>query len=344
MINANDICSYDKYAPVIIPTLNRYDHLKQCIDSLRDNPEASKTCLYIGVDYPTKDSHWDGYNKVIDYVENIKGFNKVIVLKHDKNLGAYENALYLIDYVSKNHDRYIISEDDNIFSKDFLHYANYYLDKYENDDSILGISGYFWPVENDYADGNLLIDTICSEWGFASWISKIRKFDEKISFEVFQNIIENKKILKGLRKKNPFIFAEFIKNYVGYSGVMIVDGKLHRIDLSYSVLMYASDMAMVYPAKSKVRNIGNDSSGENCVNLSADGKHRITNRNFNYELQEISENNSYITNDCRRDKKLEKAMRRFLIVKRKEIIKADIVWFLLRILGREKVIKLINRG
>lgn len=40
------------YAPVIIPTLNRYVHLKRCVDSLAKCTHAPDTELIIGLDYP----------------------------------------------------------------------------------------------------------------------------------------------------------------------------------------------------------------------------------------------------------------------------------------------------
>ncbi len=34
------------YAPIIIPTLNRYEHLKRCVKSLQQNGWAKYTELY----------------------------------------------------------------------------------------------------------------------------------------------------------------------------------------------------------------------------------------------------------------------------------------------------------
>ena len=50
--------------PVMIVTLCRYEHLVRCIDSLRRNKLAVETELYIGLDYPLKQEHWEGYNKI----------------------------------------------------------------------------------------------------------------------------------------------------------------------------------------------------------------------------------------------------------------------------------------
>ena len=55
------------YAPVIIPTLNRHEHLIRCINSLKRNPLAKETELYISLDYPPAEKYVDGYLKIKKY-------------------------------------------------------------------------------------------------------------------------------------------------------------------------------------------------------------------------------------------------------------------------------------
>ena len=50
------------FAPVIIPTLCRFEHFNRCIESLSKCTWAEYTEVYIGLDYPAKESHWGGYN------------------------------------------------------------------------------------------------------------------------------------------------------------------------------------------------------------------------------------------------------------------------------------------
>lgn len=51
----------ENFSPVLICTLNRYVHFKRCIESLSACTYADKTDLFIGLDYPLKDEHWEGY-------------------------------------------------------------------------------------------------------------------------------------------------------------------------------------------------------------------------------------------------------------------------------------------
>lgn len=91
----------NKFAPVIIPTLNRYDHFHRLVESLSKSPEAKETELVIGLDYPPSEKYMDGFCKIRDYIPTITGFRKVTVFVAEKNLGPSKNTKILRDYVDK---------------------------------------------------------------------------------------------------------------------------------------------------------------------------------------------------------------------------------------------------
>ena len=41
-----------KCAPILIPTLCRYEHFVKCIQSLKENTLANESDLFIALDYP----------------------------------------------------------------------------------------------------------------------------------------------------------------------------------------------------------------------------------------------------------------------------------------------------
>lgn len=77
--------------PICIPTCNRYEHLKRCVESLSKCTLASETDLIISVDYPPSDKYVDGNEKIKKWLERgIEGFKSVQIFFQEKNLGAYE--------------------------------------------------------------------------------------------------------------------------------------------------------------------------------------------------------------------------------------------------------------
>ena len=99
-----------QFAPVLIPTLNRYDHFRRCVESLSKCTHADKTDLHIALDYPANDSHWDGYNKIKEYLNEVSGFKSVNIIQRDQNYGSIQNIKDAREQVFQRYDRIILSE------------------------------------------------------------------------------------------------------------------------------------------------------------------------------------------------------------------------------------------
>jgi len=332
------------YAPIIIPTLNRCEHLKKCIESLAANELANETEIYIGVDYPPESKYEEGYKSIIEYVSgDIDGFKAVHVYTHNQNLGPRENFVFLLNEVLKKFDRYIYTEDDNLFSKNFLVYMNSCLDYFEGDPSVIAISGYFWPIEVN-TKGNILFNsTIYSAWGCAAWIKKENDFIKDISMSSLEKIWKNRLCIKKLRKSNPFIYSEFVKGYLERTGYLINDDKVRIIDLTYSIFAHAKGKKIVYPTISKVRNIGNDGSGEHCVAIKVDNNIKPTNRNYDYSSQHIDTQKSFqMSVDVIEEENIENVLSEFLKVDLFELLKCDIAYRMSLIIGRKAMVRLLK--
>ena len=246
----------DIYAPVIIPTLCRYEHFKRCVESLSKCSLADKTELIIGLDYPAKDEHVDGYSKICKYVDTICGFKKVTVLRTDHNLGFGPKGNYarLKEYALQHYDMFICSEDDNEFSPNFLEYMNKSLIKYKEDERIMAICGYNYPVDMKGYDKNIYASHEYSAWGTGYW--KNKEFGLKQSRRHMEIVLHSPKSLWMLFWKRPGIIVTLIN--MMESGAFW--GDTCRVTLSY-----LEDKYTIGPTVSKVRNHGHDGSGEHCV-------------------------------------------------------------------------------
>ena len=136
-----------KFAPVLIITLNRDEHFINCVNSLSACMHADKTDLYIALDYPSKENHWEGYNKILEYLPTITGFNSVNVIRREHNYGIEKNYFDAVDFVFEKYDRLIFSEDDNLFSDDFLNFMSSSLDVYKDRADVFSVSGYNYPID-----------------------------------------------------------------------------------------------------------------------------------------------------------------------------------------------------
>ena len=91
-----------KCVPIIIPTLCRYEHFKDCVESLKCCPEASQTELFVGLDYPAKEEHVPGWEKIGRYLDTLSGFRQIHVFRHTTNLGLGVNGNFVFFFEKNN--------------------------------------------------------------------------------------------------------------------------------------------------------------------------------------------------------------------------------------------------
>ena len=116
-------------------TLCRDRHFILGVESLKKNGWAKYTDVYIGLDYPAKETHWNGYRKICDYLENgdFSIFASFNIIKRTSNIGSLANIDTTRDLLMEQYDRWIMAEDDIEFAPVFLEYMNKCLDYYEDD-------------------------------------------------------------------------------------------------------------------------------------------------------------------------------------------------------------------
>lgn len=251
------------YYPVVIPTLNRYEHFKECIESLSMCTHADKTELVIGLDYPPTKKYEEGWKKIKNYIPTIQGFKKITIFEHEHNLGPEGNSDFLRQYVFKYNNAYIFTEDDNIFSPCFLDYMDKCLEKYKDDSNIACITGCLTPeIKNSIKDNksnNSVLKIIgnTNAYGIGLWSSKEKSLKEKFPEDFRKYIFSSRKniikLLKSPAKLNHIFF--WIKK----------DKSLNRIcDFTRNAWMVLNNQTTIMPIISLVRNNGFDGTGLHC--------------------------------------------------------------------------------
>ncbi len=265
------------YAPVIIPTLCRYNHFRACLESLMKCTHADKTDVFIGLDYPLKQSHWEGYEKIRTYIESIKDchpFKKLVVVEREKNYGFGKNgnARLLIEYVLTQYDRYIFTEDDNILSPGFLDYINKGLTIYENDESIMGIIGY-----RSYYDYKFDTNTFFKQnvdylaWGYGIWRDRRVELTDLTS-GWFRKQLSIRKLI-DFRKTNGNYRCLSWLQFAFSKGIPVCDDMM-------SVYIGLTGKNVIMPRITLVKNIGIDGSGVHFNKITPDLQKNFDNQSI----------------------------------------------------------------
>lgn len=248
-------------APVVITTLNRYSHFKECFESLEKCKLADKTDVYIALDYPPSDKYragWLKLNEYLDKKEENHVFKKLTIVKRQHNYGIKfpnSNSRAIVGDLQNKYDRYIFSEDDNVFSPNFLVFLNKGLEKFKDDDRISFVCGYNYPMKfpKSYKN-NFYISKHASPWGFGTWFSKEEHIKKYYDLDFLKALLRNKESFNKLMK---------YKTSTVYSIINMVKNNLVYGDSARGSYICLEDKFCVFPTISKVKNTGIDGSGVN---------------------------------------------------------------------------------
>lgn len=283
------------YVPVIIPTLCRYEHFKECLESLSRCECANETEVFVGLDFPAKKSHRQGYEKIKTYLSQVgdMNFKKIHIYERPVNYGAGRNVAELRKCVIDRFDSFIYSEDDNVFSPNFLVYMNTCLERYKDDPTVIAVCGYSYPVEWAVSNKATVFKQQInhSAWGTGYWVRK--------SNEVRDVIVKGKMLgdIHSFIKKHLYhkmIDASLREYMEAACGFMKFQRRmlLCSTDISRRAYLAVYDKYVISPVVSKVRNYGFDGSGLYCqkVNMDLNGHTAGT---YNYTKQPIDSSSSF---------------------------------------------------
>ncbi len=337
-----------KCAPVLIVTLNRYSHLRRCIESLQRNKLAKDTDLYIGLDYPPGQEYEAGYEQVLNYLNGgIDGFHEVVIVKQSVNKGIDGNFKVIQNAAYEKYDRYIYSEDDNEFSSNFLEYMNRSLEKYNDDDTILAVAGYNYPIGTTLFKGNVFkCETYFAAYGYGIWKQKEEEMRKHLNMSVFLKLYKDNGYMKELARKSKNQYVNMVKGMLKYTPDLIYGDQLRQVDLSYGLYMAASGMKMVYPVISKVRNWGYDGTGVNCGEVRYKQSNAENHRNFNFEKQVIDLEPEFgvILEDTEiTPGQIDRLLDEYFCISGKEYTKTKAAYLLSRIVGLDRAQRMMRR-
>lgn len=188
--------------------------------------------------------------KVKRYLSNLdKKKFKIFIRK--KNIGIKKNWSLANDYMFRKFKKSICLEDDILIKKDFLPFMKFYLNKYENNNKVMNITGFGTDINlsKDYQYDCFLTKRSMS-WGQGTW---------KNSWQKYKKI--NKDHLKILRNKNK----KKLLVSVGQDNLRTLILDYFKISNSIQVwwiwtLVYNNGLS-INPTKSLINNIGFDGSG-----------------------------------------------------------------------------------
>ena len=241
-----------KLAPIVLFVYNRLDHTKKTIEYLKKNELSHDSDLIIFSDGPKDINDMALVDDLRSFIKTIDSFKSVSINFRDKNIGLANSIIQGVSEVLKHNERAIILEDDLITSKYFLHFMNDALDKYELNEDVGSIHGYWYPVDDILPETFFIRGASC--WGWGVWRSSWKNFEHDGSL-----LLNN---LNKLNLKNDFNLDNSM-NYIKMLKDQI-SGKNDSWAIRWHASNFINNKLQLYPNKSLVNNIGFDGTGTHC--------------------------------------------------------------------------------
>jgi hypothetical protein len=236
-------------APIALFVYNRLSHTQQTIHALKKNALAKESDLFIFADGVKSASDSEKVSALRNYLLTIDGFNSVTVTESHTNQGLANSIINGISRVLENHEEIIVLEDDMVTSPYFLTYMNQALSIYQSCEDVISIHGYIYPVKHSLPETFFLKGADC--WGWATW---------KRGWALFE--ADGAKLLKELKQKKLTNEFDFNGSY-GFTKMLVkqIKGQNNSWAIRWYAAAFLKNKLTLYPGRSLVNNIGNDTSG-----------------------------------------------------------------------------------
>lgn len=239
-------------APIVLFVYNRLWHTRQTVEALRNNELAAGSDLFVFSDGPRSEADRAKVLEVRSYARTITGFNKVTLIERGENLGLARSIISGVTEIVNSYGRIIVLEDDMVTSPYFLKYMNEALELYRDEERVVSIHGYVYPVKTELPETFFIRGADC--WGWATW---------RRGWEIFE--ADGAKLLAELKRRK---LTEAFDFNGAYSYTKMLADQIKGNNDSWAIRWHASaflrDKLTLYPGKSLIHNIGLDASGTHC--------------------------------------------------------------------------------
>ena len=243
-------------APIVLFVYNRPRHTRQTIEALQKNELAKESQIFIYSDAPKDERSEERVNEVREYIKRIDGFKQITIIEREKNKGLAGSIIEGVTKIVNEYGKVIVLEDDIVTSPYFLRFMNDALEFYKEQEKVMHISGYVYPIDTRGVEDTYFVKP-ASCWGWATWDRAWSSFkkDADLYIETF-----NRRMVKDFNLNNSYdYFSQIVANK---------EGKIDTWAIFWYASVYLKGGLSLHPKYSFVKNIGHDGEGVHCGNTS----------------------------------------------------------------------------
>lgn len=237
------------FAPIALFVYNRPEHTRRTIKFLQQNLLADESRLFIFSDGPKDSSQQADVDEVRDIIRLVEGFKSVELIERKTNFGLANSIIDGVSMLVSEYGKVIVFEDDLISSAYTLQYFNDALLRYQNEEKIMHIGAYMYPLKAENLPETFFYRAATS-WGWATWERAWKDFESDIN-----------KIIARFDRNMKHEFAiegtmNFWKQITEFK-----EGKNNSWAIRWYASIFLKGGLTLNPSKSLINNIGHDGSG-----------------------------------------------------------------------------------
>jgi hypothetical protein len=273
-----------KLAPVCLFVFNRLNETKRTIQELQKNFLALESDLIIFSDGVRGDQSDAKVIEVRNYIRTVSGFKSIQIVEAITNNGLANSIIEGVTQTLNKYGKVIVLEDDLITTPNFLTFMNEALDFYKESSRVQSVNGYSLKIQNKE---DVYFHRRAFPWGWGTWDDRWSKelFDKD---KILKMIKTDKKLLKDFNKICGSDISSMLKDSI--SGVN------NSWYVRWVFNHFINKKLSVYPATSKVRNIGFINEGTHCVGINTYKEEIDIKHNVDFSFFHFKESNK-IVND-----------------------------------------------
>ncbi len=236
-------------APIALFVYNRPEHTRRTLKFLKQNLLADESRLFIFSDAAKDQSHFAKVDEVREIIRSVEGFKSIQIMERHTNLGLAESIIDGVNMLTGKYGKVIVFEDDLISSQYTLKYFNDALRRYEDEERVMHIGAYMYPLKNQKLPQSFFYRA-ASSWGWATWARAWKHFEPDIDKIINQFDAE---------KKTRFSIdwtMNFWKQVREFKR-----GKNNSWAIRWYASVFLNDGLTLNPSASLINNIGHDGTG-----------------------------------------------------------------------------------
>lgn len=238
------------YAPIALFIYNRPEHTRRTIVALQRCPEFKDSPVFVFSDGPRKAANEADVLKARAVARTaLKGHADFS--ESPTNQGLARSIIGGVSRLCTEFGRVIVVEDDLVVAPQFLTYMNTALNRYADDDRVMQIAGYMFPVTAFSDRTEALFLPFTTSWGWATWSRAWEHFDAEANG--WERLEEDASLRHHFNVQGSFDYFHMLK--------LQLAGEIDSWAIRWYWSVYKNHGVVLYPPVSLVRNDGFDGTG-----------------------------------------------------------------------------------